>query len=259
MRACHATIKVIKSWGGGGYVTGNDYNYRHARQLETANMGWGQSKESGVTEEVQQEERPVDRGLSVETTYASVQSRYQQPTTAIQVEETEKKRVLLTSDTSAVSSNVAKGDYRKREDTQADHESGVEFTQHPVQPNGIKQSETSTDPSPMDTVLGSHHGKQAVVEVREKKLLILADTAKSHSIGTTLRPAPESLLLSGASRATAEPLRSDKHLKGTQEKSESAQGNLDSEQGPRVQDGSDHASKKPIQRMRYKHTRCYGE
>ena len=78
-------------------------------------------------------------------------------------------------------------------------------------------------------------------------MLIVSDTSMSPS-GTVATP-PES------SRVTAEASKEEKYVKGTQEKSKSAQ-ETPLKNGPRAQDGSNHASsKKTVQRKRHR----YGE
>ena len=101
------------------------------------------------------------------------------------------------------------------------------------------------------TILDSHCEEQAIVEMEEKKVLIVSDTSMSPS-GTVATP-PES------SRVTAEASKEEKYVKGTQEKSKSAQ-ETPLKNGARAQDGSNHASsKKTVQRKRHKRTGRYGE
>ena len=103
------------------------------------------------------------------------------------------------------------------------------------------QSESPTTSPAISTVLNSHCEEQTVVEVEEKKVLTVSDTSMSHSMVAT---APES------SGATAEASREEKRGKRTQEKSKSAQ-ETPLKNGPRAQDGSNHASfKKTVQRKK---------
>ena len=127
----------------------------------------------------------------------------------------------------------------KKVTTIADTPKSMDITQQP---------KATTTTSANGTVLDSHHEEQAVVvEVEEKKLLTVSDM---HS---TVATAPES------SRATAEATRKDKHGKGTQEESKSAQETL-LKHKPRAQDGCDQtSSKKPVQRKRYRRTGRHGE
>ena len=111
-----------------------------------------------------------------------------------------------------------------------------------------QQSEATTATG---TILDSHCEEQAVVEMEEKKALIVSDTSMSPS-GTVATP-PES------SRVTAEASKEEKYVKGTREKSKSAQ-ETPLKNGARAQDGSNHASfKKTVQRKRHKRTGRYGE
>ena len=82
-------------------------------------------------------------------------------------------------------------------------------------------------------------------------MLIVSDTLMSPS--GTVATSPES------SRVIAEASKEEKYVKGTQEKSKSAQ-ETPLKNGPRAQDGSNHASsKKTLQRKRHKRTGRYGE
>ena len=128
---------------------------------------------------------------------------------------------------------------------------GLENAQFPAQSvHAAWQSESPTTSPAISTVLNSHCEEQTVVEVEEKKVLTVSDTSMSHSMVAT---APES------SGATAEASREEKCGKRTQEKSKSAQ-ETPLKNGPRAQDGSNHASfKKTVQRKRHKRTGRYGE
>ena len=120
--------------------------------------------------------------------------------------------------------------------TRKDPESYLESLQPPIQPVDIvRPPEATTTPPAISTVSGSHCEEQTVVEVlKEKKLLIVADTSRLHSTSTE------------SSR------EDDNKHKGTSE---------DSQQGPRAQDESDRVSKKPVpvRKKRHKRTRRHGE
>ena len=91
----------------------------------------------------------------------------------------------------------------------------------------VREPEATATPPASGTVSGSHCEEQAVVEVEEKKQLIVADI--SHSTDTE------------ASR--------DDHKRTSE----------DGQQGPRTKDESDHISKKHVRKKRYKQTRRHGE
>ena len=129
--------------------------------------------------------------------------------------------------------DTAESDDKKPKGTHEDSESCLEIAQPPVQPVDIvKPSEATATPPAIGTVSGRHCEEQAVVEVEEKKLSIVADTSKSYSTSTE------------ASR------EDDKEHKGTSE---------DRQKGPRAQDESDQVSKKPVRKKRHKRTRRHGE
>ena len=230
-------------------------------------MGWGQSKESGATEESQSQklEKPMKRSLRVHieqserATQGSIgytsRTRDLQPPASANFEtsvdyETEKMRIpTVNNDTSephtitAIQSlplsgqgeatDTAESDDKKPRGTQEDSESCLEIAQPPVQPVDIvRPSEATATPPAIGAVSGRHCEEQTVVEAEEKKLSIVADTAKSHSTATE------------ASR------KDDKEHKETSE---------DRQQGPRAQDESDHVSKKSIRKKRHKRTRRHGE
>ena len=118
-----------------------------------------------------------------------------------------------------------------------DPESYLENLQPPVQPvtvDIVRPPEATTTPPAIGTVSGSHCEEQTVVEVKEKKLLIVADTSRLHST------------------ATESSREDDNKHKGTSD---------DSQQEPRAQDESDRVSKKPVpvQKKRHKRTRRHGE
>ena len=230
-------------------------------------MGWGQSKESGATEESQSQklENPMKRSLRVHieqserATQGSIGSasrtRDLQPPASAVVEtsvdyETAKMRVpTINTDTSephtittnqslplsgqGEATDTAESDDKKPRGTQEDSESCLEIAQPPVQPvDTVRPSEATATPPAIGTVSGRHCKEQTVVEAEEKKLSIVADTSKSHSTATE------------ASR------EDDKEHKGTSE---------DRQQGPRAQDESDYVSKKPVRKKRHKRTRRHGE
>ena len=230
-------------------------------------MGWGQSKESGATEESQSQklEKPMKRSLRVHIEqseratqgsigYTSRTRDLQPPASAIfetSVDyETQKMKIpTVNIDTSephtittiqslplsrqGEATDTAESDDEKPKGTQEDSESCLEIAQPPVQPVDIvKPSEATATPPTIGTVSGRHCEVQAVVEVEEKKLSIVADTSKSYSTSTE------------ASR------EDDKEHKGTSE---------DRQQGPRAQDESDQVSKKPVRKKRHKRTRRHGE
>ena len=230
-------------------------------------MGWGQSKESGATEESQSQklEKPMKRSLRVHVeqseraTQGSIGSasrtRDLQPPASAVVEtsvdyETAKMRVpTINTDTSephtittnqslplsgqGEATDTAESDDKKPRGTQEDSESCLEIAEPPVQPVDIvRPSEATATPPAIGTVSGRHCKEQTVVEAEEKKLSIVADTAKSHSTATE------------ASR------KDDKEHKGTSE---------DRQQGPRAQNESDHVSKMSVRKKRNKRTRRHGE
>ena len=218
-------------------------------------MGWGQSKESGAIEESQSQklEKPMKRSLRVHVEQSERATQGSSAVVETSVDyETAKMRVpTVNIDTSephtittiqslplsrqGEATDTAESDDKKLRGTQEDSESCLEIAQPPVQPVDIvRPSEATATPPAIGTVSGRHCKEQTVVEAEEKKLSIVADTAKSHSTATE------------ASR------KDDKEHKGTSE---------DSQQGPRAQDESDHVSKKPVpvRKKRHKRTRHHGE
>ena len=211
-------------------------------------MGWGQSKQSKTTKQTQRKDKPVKK--RVETAQLSVGASshghdLQPPTSA--VVETEKivPTITDTSEPHTVTTTQSlplsgQGDANDKAETVMTRELGKILSescpkslQPPVQPVDIdRPSEATTTPPAIDTVSGSHCKEQAVVEVEEKKLSIIADTSKSHSTATE------------ASR------EDDKEHKGTSE---------DRQTGPRAQDENDHVSRKPVRKKRHKRTRRHGE
>ena len=215
-------------------------------------MGWGQSKESGATEEPQNEEKPIKRRVGEENveqseraTQGSIGSTQSQtrdlhrPLAIVETSvdnETEKIGVPINFTTTLALPIRGSGETTTSHDKKQENSvpwSCLEIAPPPVQPVDInlRQPEATTTPPAIGTVSESHYEEQAV-EVEEKKLLIVTDT----------------LLLSGPSEVTAETFREDKETLKE-----------DSLQGPRAQDNSSYVSKKPVHKKRHTRTRCHGE
>ena len=220
-------------------------------------MGWGQSKQSKTTKQSQRKDKLVKKrvekkGVELFDTAqlsigASSHGHDLQPPTSRAVVETEKKVPTVTDTSEPHTATTTQslplsgqGEANDKAETVMTRELGKILSescpkslQPPVQPvNTDRPSEATTTPSAIGTVSGSHCEEQAVVEVEEKKLSIIADTSKSYSTSTE------------ASR------EDDKEHKGI---------SGDRQQRPRAQDESDHVSKKPVRKKRHKRTRRHGE
>ena len=150
------------------------------------------------------------------------------------------------------STDVVKNDEKKTRGTQEvlEPESiGLETVQLPaVESVDIaSQSEATTTPPPIGTVMDSNREEQDIVDKEEKKLLTVSDTQ------STVVPGSES------SGATAEVAREGG---GQEAQSKTAAQETQLKYGSRAQDGSGHVSsiKKPgAQRKRHKRTGRHGE
>ena len=202
-------------------------------------MGWGQSKESGATEDTRKEQKSmkwrvdeenIEQSKVVKSMRTISQSRHfiQPPATS--------------GSNEATGSGTIGRSIKYKGAVKDEAQSSIEIAQPPVQDSN-QQSDAATT-SAINMSLGSHCEEEAVVEVEEKKLVIVSNTSKSYYLTTT---APESFLFSETIGAALETIRENE---GTQEESECSQKNL--ERGSTGQNQSDHTSEM-VQRKRHKH------
>ena len=117
-----------------------------------------------------------------------------------------------------------------------------------VEKEGVERPGTA---QPSTGASSQGHDLQPLRTKQGRKLPTLVDTSKP--VKNTVVTPPES------SRVTAEASKEEKYVKGTQDRSKSAQ-ETPLKNGPRAQDGSSHASsKKTVQRKRHKRAGRYGE